>query len=137
MAVNCRNIAALTFRYSYEAKGAFGIAEKSGRVAADVSPWLFYEVADVVDGRAYSPRKRSKESDQGDLKRTPPSRDERAKTRERRHTRKIAPSFLPSSRLIPTIVMPRNTIAQTPSELARNLPSPSKGKSSMIAFVMG
>ncbi len=41
MAVNCRNSAALTFRYSYEAKGAFGIAEKSGRIAADVSPWLF------------------------------------------------------------------------------------------------
>ena len=137
MAVNCQNISALTFRYSHEAKCDFDIAEKLGRIAADVSLGLFYEVVDVVDGCAYRPRKGSKEIQQGDLQRTPSSRDERAKTRERRHTRKIAPSFLPSSRLMPTIVMPRKTIAQTPRELARNLPSPSKGKSSMIAFVMG
>ena len=137
MAWNCRNSAALTFRYSYEAKGAFGIAEKRGRIAADVSPWLFYEVADVVDGRPYRPRKGREEIEQDDLRRAPPSRDDRAKTRERRHTRKMAPSFLPSSRLMPMMVTPRKTIAQTPRALARNLPSPSKGKSSMIAFVMG
>ena len=53
------------------------------------------------------------------------------------HTRKIAPSFFPRSRLIPTMVTPKNTIAQTPRALAMNLPSPSNWKSSMIALVIG
>lgn len=46
------------------------------------------------------------------------------------HTRKIAPSFLPSRIVMPAIVMPRNAIAQTPRAEAMNLPSPSSWKSS-------